>query len=198
MRNKLKYLVFNKPYQMLSQFTKAEGKKSLDDAGIVYDDVYPIGRLDYDSEGLLILSNDKYLIHSFTSHNPNHKRTYLAQVEGIFSELAVQLLSNGVDINVNGKLYRTKPCKIERILEPAEIPERVPPIRFRKNVPDSWIKITLSEGKNRQVRKMTAKAAFPTLRLIRIAIENLTLDNIKTGEYVEVDKNYIYRKLKYK
>ena len=137
--------------------------------------MYPVGRLDADSEGLLILTNDKQLNHRLLNPEFRHSRTYLAQVDGAVTGEALDKLRRGVTITVNGRPYKTRPAKAETPEQEPVLPERVPPIRYRKSIPTSWIKLTLSEGKNRQVRKMTAAAGFPTLRLVRVAIEGILL-----------------------
>ena len=190
---------------MLSQFTKepssanpSEGKgehKTLADLDFNFPkDVYPVGRLDSDSEGLLLLTNDKSINHKLLDPKFKHRRTYLAQVEGVFSEEAKRKLEKGVSISVDGKKYQTLHCKVEIITE-SILPERNPPIRFRKNIPTSFIKIILHEGKNRQVRKMTAAVGFPTLRLIRIAIEKIELKNLQPSEIKEMQREIVYENL---
>jgi 23S rRNA pseudouridine2457 synthase len=172
---------------MLSQFTKEGDHKTLADLKYNFPkDAYPVGRLDSDSEGLLLLTNDKTINHKLLDPKFRHTRTYLAQVEGIFSEEAKIKLQKGVPISVEGKYYNTLPCKINIVPQPADLPERNPPIRFRKNIPTSFIKISLQEGKNRQVRKMTAAVGFPTLRLIRTAIEKIETGNLRPGEVREI------------
>ncbi len=172
---------------MLSQFTKEGDHKTLADLGFNFPkDVYPVGRLDSDSEGLLFLTNDKTINHQLLDPKFKHNRTYLAQVEGLFTEEAKATLQKGVTISVEGTKYQTSPCKVEIVPEPDNLPERNPPIRFRKNIPTSFVKLTLHEGKNRQVRKMTAAVGFPTLRLIRIGIEKIGSDKLKPGEVMEL------------
>ena len=167
---------------MLSQFTSQEGKQTLKSYFDVPTDVYAVGRLDYDSEGLLILSNDKKLNHALLNPAHQHDREYWVQVEGNITAAAIEQLQSGVEIAVDGKIYFTKKCRAT-IFETAPIvPARNPPIRVRKTIPDSWLKIKLTEGKNRQVRKMTAAVGFPTLRLIRNAIENCQLNGLQPGE----------------
>ncbi|NVK48373.1 MAG: pseudouridine synthase, partial [Cyclobacteriaceae bacterium] len=124
-----------------------------------------------------------------------HQRTYLAQVEGIPDQEALKQLGKGVDINVEGKIYRTKPALAKIPEEIPALPDRDPPIRYRKNVPDTWISLTLIEGKNRQVRKMTAAVGFPTLRLVRWAVEKLTIEGFQVGEVREMGQDEIYRAL---
>ncbi len=191
-----KYFAIYKPFGYLSQFTKeAPDHQTLKDIQEFPPDVYPVGRLDKDSEGLLILTNDKKLNHHLLNPKFQHARTYLAQVEGIPDKTAIQLLSKGVSIKVNKKQYQTLPAKIELLEQPPELPERDPPIRFRKNIPTSWLKITLTEGKNRQVRKMCAKVGFPVLRLVRIAIEHLQLDSPTPGQVVVLEQSILFELL---
>jgi 23S rRNA pseudouridine2457 synthase len=191
-----RYFAIYKPYQMLSQFTREAGHQSLADLAFSFPkDIYPLGRLDADSEGLLLLSNDPRVNKQLLSPATEHWRTYFVQVEGEVDDDAIDRLSKGIDITVDGKKYKTKPCKAEKITQPEFLPERNPPVRFRKNIPTSWLKISLIEGKNRQVRKMTAAVNFPTLRLIRISIENLTFDKFDSGTVIEIAKAEFYQKL---
>lgn len=157
--------------------------------------VYPVGRLDYDSEGLLILTDDKKLNHLLLNPERGHRREYLVQVEGVPGKKQVELLMQGVVIRVNEKVYKTKPCEVFLVNEELNLPERFPPIRFRKSVPDSWLKILLKEGKNRQVRKMTAAVGLPTLRLIRWKIESLSVENMSPGDLIEITKKDLYNLL---
>jgi 23S rRNA pseudouridine2457 synthase len=191
----LRYHIIYKPFQVLSQFTSADGKQSLKDFFKVANDVYPVGRLDYDSEGLLILTNDHQLNHRLLNPAFAHEREYWVQVDNDIDQHALDQLQSGVSINVDGKMYQTKPCKAKKINPPDRLPERNPPIRFRKNIPTSWISLTLYEGKNRQVRKMTAKVGYPTLRLIRYRIAEITLGTLLPGEMVTLDKEAVYKKL---
>ena len=177
-----KYFVVHKPFNVLSQFSKEGDKKTLKDFFDVPVDVYPVGRLDYDSEGLLILTNDKQLNHQLLNPLLAHEREYWVQVEGDITPQALTSLMLGVNISIDGKSYHTKKCKALKFVQPPKVGVRNPPIRVRKNIPDSWIKLILTEGKNRQVRKMTAKVGFPTLRLIRYRIENISLDGLQPGE----------------
>ncbi|MBS1916346.1 MAG: pseudouridine synthase [Bacteroidetes bacterium] len=190
-----RYYVIYKPYQVLSQFTSQEGKQTLKDFFAVPNDVYAVGRLDYDSEGLLILTNDKQLNYHLLNPSFEHEREYLVQVDGDISQPAVTGLQSSVEINIDGKFYKTKKCFAEKLITAPDVPERNPPIRFRKNIPVSWVKMILTEGKNRQVRKMTAKVGFPTLRLIRWSIEQITIDGLQPGEMREISKQEIYRLL---
>lgn len=182
-----RYFLFYKPYQVLSQFSAGGGKKTLADffAGLPKN-IYPVGRLDYDSEGLLLLTNDKSLTQQLLEPKFAHQRTYYVQVEGAITNEALQQLASGVTISIDGKQHRTKPAQAKRIDEPA-LPERNPPIRFRKEIPTSWIALTLTEGKNRQVRRMTAAVGFPTLRLVRYSIGQVTIDGLTPGLFLEMD-----------
>lgn len=181
-----RYIAFYKPYRVLSQFSPEGDKETLADYlhGLPKD-VYPVGRLDYDSEGLLLLTNDKNLNHQLTEPKFAHHRTYLVQVDGAINDEAIKQLGAGVTIAINGKHYTTLPARAEKILKDPEVPLRNPPVRYRANIPTSWISLTLTEGKNRQVRKMTAAAGFPTLRLIRYAIGKMTIDGLEPGGYRE-------------
>jgi 23S rRNA pseudouridine2457 synthase len=188
----LQYFIINKPFQVLSQFTSTEGKRSLHDLFKVPPDVYPVGRLDYDSEGLLLLTNDKQVNHRVLHPSFAHEREYWVQVEGSITEEALSQLRNGLTISIDGKVHQTKPARAIAFAEPPRVPERNPPIRFRQNIPTSWISLSLTEGKNRQVRRMTAKTGFPTLRLIRYRIGTLTIEGLQPGEMKELDRNTFY------
>jgi 23S rRNA pseudouridine2457 synthase len=176
-RNKFSYYKIYKPYGMLSQFSDSKGRQTLKNLYNFPEKVYPVGRLDSDSEGLLLLTDDKSLTEFLLNPANNHKREYLVQVEGIPSAKELEPMQKGVTI----KGGKTKPANIEIIPAPS-LPPRIPPIRFRKNVPESWLRIILTEGKNRQIRKMTAAMGFPTLRLVRIRIENISLGNMYPGD----------------
>lgn len=171
-------VLFNKPFGVLSQFTPEAGHRALDEFKIPKG-IYAAGRLDHDSEGALLLTDDGKLIKKLLDPKYEHPRTYLAQVDGQITEDAVRKLSAGVDIHG----YHTKPCKARIVEAPKWIWERFPPVRFRANIPTSWVELTLIEGKNRQVRHMTAAVGFPTLRLIRIKIGNIHLGNLNPGEW---------------
>lgn len=190
MQTDFDYYLFYKPYQVLSQFSAEGDKKTLKEFfSEIKRDVYPVGRLDYDSEGLLLLTNDKKLNHQLLNPLFIHEREYWVQVEGIVTEEAVKNLSSGTLINVNGQHYKTKPAKVFVLAAPENIPERNPPVRFRRNIPTSWLSITLTEGKNRQVRKMTASAGLPTLRLIRYRIGNVTISKLQPGSIIHTDQD---------
>jgi 23S rRNA pseudouridine2457 synthase len=190
-----KYYIIYKPFQVLSQFTPENGKACLKDLFEVPTDVYPVGRLDYDSEGLLLLTNDKTLNHRLLHPSFAHEREYRVQVEGLITNEALQLLATGVNIQVDGKPFKTAAAKAARLPEHISIPERKPPIRFRQHIPTSWLKLIITEGKNRQVRKMTAAAGFPTLRLIRYRLAGLTIDHMLPGDMIDMIQNEVYGKL---
>jgi 23S rRNA pseudouridine2457 synthase len=173
------YFLIYKPFGMLSQFTREGDHTTLADLDFKFaKDIYPVGRLDSDSEGLLLLTNDNFLKTKLLEPRNKHTRTYYAQVEGEATREACEILNAGVNIAINGKQYLTLPALTELIEEPS-LPERNPPIRFRKNIPTFWISLTLREGKNRQVRKMTASVGFPTLRLVRWSIGKISLADKK-------------------
>ncbi len=185
-----RYFAIYKPYGFLSQFSGEENDRLLGELFDFPKDVYPVGRLDKDSEGLLILTNDNRLKHRLLDPDSNHSKTYHVQVEGDLSTRAITDLSAGIlEIKHNGKAYRVKKAVCKKI-NPPSIAERVPPIRFRVSIPTSWIELTLTEGKNRQVRKMTAAAGYPTLRLIRIAI-GLYQPRLKIGEVRELNNEEV-------
>ena len=189
------YFVIYKPYNVLSQFTSQLGKQTLANFFDVPRDVYPVGRLDNDSEGLLILTNDASLNHQLLNPTYAHERAYWVQVDGAIDVQAIQQLQHGVEISIDGKPYQTKTCTVTAFDTDPIVPERIPAVRFRKQIPAPWIQIILTEGKNRQVRKMTAKVGYPTLRLIRQRIEQLELGNMQPGDMISISKNTIYKKL---
>ena len=170
-------LLFNKPFGVICQFSRDGLHPTLADY-IHLPEFYPAGRLDTDSEGLLLLTDDGKLQHRIT--DPKHKlpKTYWVQVEGVPDEAALRWLRSGVKLND----FTTQPAIAQLMEEPADLWQRDPPIRFRKDIPTSWLRLTIREGKNRQVRRMTAAVGFPTLRLIRYAIGDWTLDGIAPGK----------------
>ncbi len=171
-------IAFHKPYGVLSQFTPdGSAHRTLAEFGFPKS-VYPIGRLDADSEGLLLLSDEKSLNRRLLLPEHAHRRVYWVQVERVPSSADLSRLESGVVIQG----YRTKPCHA-RLIAPPALPERTPPIRFRKHIPTSWIELVLTEGKNRQVRRMTAAIGFPTLRLLRVQIGNFHLGNLAPGTW---------------
>lgn len=194
-----RYLLFYKPYNVLCQFTDESGEANSLSSEISCDqdstvspskrqtlkdyipvsDVYPVGRLDQDSEGLLLLTNHGQLQHRLSNPKFRHPRTYWVQVERIPDEAALQELRRGVTIQG----YRTRPAHVTLLSTEPSLPPRDPPIRFRKNVPTAWVEITLTEGRNRQVRRMTAAVGFPTLRLVRVKIGHLTLVGLEPGQW---------------
>ena len=177
--NNNQVILFYKPYGVLSQFTKDNPNRTTLKDYIPIPDVYPVGRLDWDSEGLMLLTNNGRLQHQMSHPRFGHQRTYWVQVERIPDEHALERLRRGVLI----KNYLTKPAQIKLLAQAPFLPERNPPIRFRLNVPTAWLEMTLTEGKNRQVRRMTASVGFPTLRLVRISITHLRLEDLQPGQW---------------
>jgi 23S rRNA pseudouridine2457 synthase len=179
----MRYVIFNKPYGVLCQFTDELGRQTLKDF-IPFPDIYAVGRLDYDSEGLLFLTDDGALNHQLS--DPRHKqpKSYWAQVEGKPNEEQRKRLEKGVLIS--GR--KTRPAKVAIMTAEPAVWARSKPIRFRKKVPTAWLKITVSEGMNRQIRKMTAAVGLPCLRLIRVAIGQIELGNLQPGEFREISR----------
>lgn len=174
-------ILFNKPYGVLCQFRAVEGRSTLKDF-IPVPAVYPAGRLDTDSEGLLVLTDDGQLQHRISA--PEHKlvKTYLAQVEGVPSAEALQKLARGIDLGD----FVTRPAQAECAEEPPWLWPRQPPIRVRRNIPTGWLKISIAEGKNRQIRHMTAAVGLPTLRLVRYAVGDWNLEGLPVGSWREI------------
>jgi 23S rRNA pseudouridine2457 synthase len=173
-----KILLFNKPFGVICQFSRDGLHPTLADY-IALPDFYAAGRLDTDSEGLLVLTDDGQLQHRIT--DPKHKlpKTYWVQVEGMPDDAALEKLRQGVTLSD----FTTQPAEVHAMNEPADLWPRNPPIRMRKNIPTSWLELTIHEGKNRQVRHMTAAVGLPTLRLIRYRIGEWTLDRLKSGKW---------------
>ena len=191
----LRYFIVYKPYQTLSQFSSALNKKTLADYFSVPKNVYPVGRLDEDSEGLLILTNDKKLNQHLLNPENEHDREYWVQVEGEITNDAVMQMQQGLQLNIKNKTSQTKTSIVTIFNKDPEVRDRIPPIRYRANIATSWIKIILKEGKNRQIRKMTAKVGFPTLRLIRTRIVDIELKNMQPATMIELSQKSIYKKL---
>ncbi len=176
-------LLFHKPYDVLCQFTPDQpGQKKLADFGFPKG-VYPVGRLDMDSEGLLLLCDEPGFNHRFLDPEQGHPRAYWVQVEGEPDEFALKKLKSG-GLEIQG--HRTRPCRVELLENEPSVPPRDPPVRFRKSIPTSWLLIELVEGKNRQVRRMTAAVGYPTLRLIRCKIGGLDEFTLAPGEWREL------------
>jgi 23S rRNA pseudouridine2457 synthase len=171
-------IAFNKPFNVLSQFTDSAGRRTLADY-VKVRHVYPAGRLDYDSEGLLLLTDDGALQKRVADPRHKTKKTYLAQVEGIPDNKALALLRRGVKLR-DGV---TAPAAARLVDEPDWLWPREPPIRYRRNIPTAWLELTISEGRNRQVRRMTAAVGYPTLRLVRVSIGAWSLDGLQSGEW---------------
>ena len=184
----MKYILFNKPYGVLCQFTdnSSANKRPVLKDYIPIPNIYPVGRLDLDSEGLLLLTDNGQLQNRLSNPKFAHPRTYYVQVEKIPDEAALNRLRNGITI----KNYRTKKAKVFLLNREPNLPPRNPPIRDRKNIPTCWLEITLTEGKNRQIRRMTAAVGFPTLRLVRIAMgkssQQIKLIGLKPGQWREL------------
>lgn len=182
---KFKYIAFYKPYGVLCQFTTDDDTPTLA-AFELPKGVYPVGRLDKDSEGLLLLSDDGIFNQKVANPKSEKEKTYWVQVEKIPEKNSLTRLAQGVII----KDYQTRPCKVKIIDAPA-VPERNPPIRYRKSIPTCWLEIKISEGKNRQVRRMTAAIGHPTLRLIRVGIGKLSLNHLNPGNWKDINKNEV-------
>ena len=184
------HFMLHKPFGYLSQFVhqhrQRKNKKMLGELYAWPEGIMAIGRLDQDSEGLLLLTTDGKV--SEQVRGQQVEKEYYAQVDGHITPGAVEALALGVQITVNGKPYRTNPCKVALLEKPPDIGQRGKKIRDERHGPTSWVSITLTEGKNRQVRKMTAAVGFPTLRLVRIRIGNLYLNDLKAGEVLPINR----------
>ncbi len=190
-----RYFAFYKPYGILSQFSDEGQKKGWGSVIDLPPNVYGVGRLDADSEGLLLMTDDKSINERLLHPSNRHWRTYLVQVEGEISAKALDALRRPMSLRFKKKNHQTLPAKVEWLTEEPELPERNPPVRFRKSVPTSWIRLSLQEGKNRQVRKMTAVVGFPTLRLVRESIEDLQIGELQPGEVREYEQQNFLRLL---
>lgn len=180
-------IAFHKPYGVLSQFTaETPGQRTLADFGLP-PDIYAAGRLDQDSEGLLLLSSDRRFVHHLLNPDHAHPRVYLVQVERIPDAGALETLRTGTNIRTGRREYQTRPALVELMPEDFDLPPRDPPIRCRKSIPTAWLRLTLTEGKNRQVRRMTAATGFPTLRLVRTQIGLLKLGDLLPGQWRQVN-----------
>lgn len=177
----MRYLMLSKPYGVMSQFSGDDPEKTLK-GYVSVPGVYPVGRLDQDSEGLLILTDDGPLAHRLTDPRYEHPKTYLVQVERIPDEEALERLRRGVMIQ--GQM--TRPAEIRLLEEAPVLPERPVPVRFRKNVPTAWLEVRLREGRNRQIRRMTAAVGYPTLRIFRVALGSVTLGDLAPGAWREL------------
>jgi 23S rRNA pseudouridine2457 synthase len=179
----LRYILLNKPYEVLTQFTDEHGRATLKDF-VSVPDVYPVGRLDFDSEGLLLLTDDKQLQHRLSDPRYKVPKTYWAQVEGLPTEAALGQLRQGVQI----KDGFTLPAEVTALPEAAtaDLWPRTPPIRYRASIPTSWLALTISQGMNRQVRKMCAAVGLPCLRLVRVALGELAIGNLAPGDWREL------------
>jgi len=179
----MRLILLNKPFQVLPQFTSPDGRRCLADL-LQVPGAYPAGRLDYDSEGLMVLTDFGPWQARISQPGAPFPKTYLAQVEGVPGEAALQRLRTGVDLNDGPTL----PARAEAVPEPAWLWPRDPPIRYRRSVPDAWLELTLSEGRNRQVRRMTAAVGLPTLRLVRLQVGPWRVEGLEPGEWREVSR----------
>jgi 23S rRNA pseudouridine2457 synthase len=192
---KYRYILFYKPYGVLSQFTDnaSETKRRTLKDYIPVPSVYPVGRLDWDSEGLMLLTNHGQVQHRLADPRFQHPRTYWVQVERIPDAAALRQLRQGVII----EKYCTRQALVQLLNAEPPLPPRDPPIRFRQNVPTAWLEMTLTEGRNRQVRRMTAKVGFPTLRLVRVAIAGLSLEDLQPGQWRDLTPDELKPLLRY-
>ena len=186
------YILFYKPFNVICQFSP-EGEKITLKEFIKIPEIYPVGRLDTDSEGLIILTDDNQLKQILTEPRYKSEKTYFVQVEGLPTPQSLKILEQGVLIGD----YRTLPAKAKILNQEPKLPLRDPPIRFRKNIPTTWLEIKIKEGKNRQIRKMTASIGYPTLRLVRAKIKGVEIDQLIPGEYRFLQKKEIIDLMKY-
>lgn len=193
-----RYFIINKPFGYLSQFTREEEHhRVLGDLHPFPSNVYPVGRLDRDSEGLLILTDDKRLNATLLHPQRKQVKTYWVRVEGLPTQEALDQLLAGVEIRIKKKVHHCAPVVVRALSEEETnpIPERDPPVRFRKSVPDAWLELQLTEGKNRQVRRMCAAVGLPVLRLLRVGINQLQLSDLLDNSVKEVDHSWLMPKL---
>ena len=191
----LQYFVVYKPFAVLCQFSPVGNKATLKDFFPVPTDVYPVGRLDFDSEGLLLLTNDKSLNQRLLTPRSAHEREYWVQVEGDISDDALVELSSGTTISVDGKSYKTKPAKAERFSTPPQVAERNPPIRFRKNIPDTWIRLVTKRRKEQAGKKDDGEDGLSHPSTHRYRIEKLTLGNMQPGDIISLSRERTYELL---
>jgi 23S rRNA pseudouridine2457 synthase len=192
------YVVLYKPFGVLSQFSEEDGHAGLASLNLGLDeDIYPVGRLDRDSEGLLLLTNDRSVNGALLDPEHGHRRKYWVQVEGEPTAEDLHAFNRPMTLKIKGRWHSTAPAEARLLLDVPAVPERVPPVRFRKTVPDCWLELVLTEGKNRQVRKMTAHAGFPTLRLIRVAIGDLNIMDLglQPGEMRSIPRETVLQQL---
>lgn len=173
---------FWKPFNVLCQFTDSDGRATLADY-IPVPNVYAAGRLDYDSEGLLLLTNSNIIAHRLTDPRFEHPKTYWVQVEKVPSEADLNQLRAGITLRIDREEFRTRPAQVRMLDSAPDVPARTPPIRYRANIPTAWLELTIHEGKKRQIRRMTAAIGFPTLRLIRVRIGQIGLGGLQVGEW---------------
>ena len=189
-----RYFIINKPYQMVSQFVSSEKVRLLGDLDFIFPEgTHAIGRLDKNSEGLLILTTDKRITKLLFESDAKHKRTYLVQAEKIMNEESLQLLRNGVAIRINNKPYTTLPCEVTVVQKPPDLFSHLR--EFKDYLPQTWLHITLAEGKFHQIKKMMAGLGHDCKRLIRIAIEDLKLGNLQPGEVQEMEAANFFKLL---
>lgn len=190
------YFIIYKPFGVLSQFTDEGGNPGLGSVYQLPGDVYPVGRLDLDSEGLLILTNDHSLNASLLNPSKGHRRRYWVEVDGEPNASALARLQQGPIIRIKGREHQSLPVEVSLLGQGVSLPERNPPVNRLKHPATSWLELGLTEGKNRQVRRMTAAVGHPTLRLVRVAIEDLELFPMQPGDIRQISGNVIRKKLK--